>query len=248
MGPSGEDPELRYDPPGAQWYPSLSPGMGEVLFATTTAPAGDADRAIQALDADGTGLRTLFDVVGAYDSAPSWAPDGTRIAFESNADVDGANPEGDMEIWVMEADGSQPTQLTDNALHDEGPAWSPDGTMLAYASGADNLHLDVHVMSAAGVHVRTLTDFEGRDESPDWQPIPAPDADRRCGSTRGADDVRSAGRGLPCRRALALAARWSAGERVEGLRAKVTDFGGTLRVVLISRRGHGRLVAFLAAT
>ena len=38
----------------------------------------------------------------------------------------------------MGADGANPTQLTHNALHDEGPAWSPDGTMLAYTSGPDN--------------------------------------------------------------------------------------------------------------
>jgi dipeptidyl aminopeptidase/acylaminoacyl peptidase len=246
MGPSGESPELRYDPPGAQWYPSLSPDMDEVLFATTTAAAGDADRAIQTLNADGTGLRTLFDVVGAYDSAPAWAPDGSRIAFESNADVSGANPDGDMEIWVMEADGSHPTQLTDNALHDEGPAWSPDGTMLAYSSGPDNLHLDIHVMTAGGMHLRALTDYAGRDESPDWQPIPAPETDRRCGNGTGAEDVRAAGRGLSCRLALALAAHWSAAGRVPGFRAEVTDFGGTRRVVLTPRGAHGRLVAFLA--
>jgi TolB protein len=245
MGPLGEDPELRYDPPGAQWYPTLSPDMGEVLFATTVSPAGDADRAIQVLDAGGAGLRTLFDVAGAYDSAPAWAPDGRRIAFESNADVGGANPEGDMEVWVMAADGSRPTQLTHNALHDEGPAWSPDGTMLAYASGPDNTHLDIHVMSAAGVHLRRLTDDEGRDESPDWQAIPAPDSDRRCGSADGARDVRAAGRALSCRKALRLAARWAEG-REDGVAAAVTDFGGTLRVLLTPRCGGGGLVAFLA--
>ena len=101
--------------------------MSKVLFASTTSPTGDTDRAIQTLNVDGTGLTTLFDVVGAFDSAPAWSPDGKRIAFESDANLDGGNPEGDMEIWVMNADGSNPTQLTHNALRDEGPAWSPDG-------------------------------------------------------------------------------------------------------------------------
>jgi Tol biopolymer transport system component len=249
MGTLGENPVLRYDPPGGQFYPSLSPDMSKVIFATVTSPTGDTDRAVQTLNPDGTGLATLFDVVGAFDSAPAWSPDGTKIAFESNASLDGANPEGDMEIWIMDADGANPTQVTHNALHDEGPAWSPDQTMLTYSSGADNLHLDVNVMTAAGVHVPQLTDYEGRDESPDWQPIPAPPTDRRCGDVvetgPGAHDVRAAG--LSCHKALALAARWSPVEQTAHRQSKhkrfdadVTDFGGTWRVVLTQRRIHDR--------
>jgi TolB protein len=263
MGPLGENPVLRYDPtPGHQWYPSLSPDMSKVLFATTTSPTGDTDRAIQTLNVEGTGLTTVFDVVGSFDSAPAWSPDGKRIAFESDANLDGGNAEGDREIWIMDADGSNPTQITHNGLWDEGPAWSPDGTLLAYSSGADNVHLDINVMTAAGVHLRRLTDYSGRDESPDWQPIPAPPTDRRCGDLAetgpGARDVRAAGEGLSCEKALELAARWSPAKKpgnrpakIAGFDAAATDFGGTLRVVLTHRgngegdAGNDKLVAFL---
>ena len=261
MGPLGQDPVLRLDPPGPQLYPSMSPDMRKIAFATTTSPRGDTDRAVQAVDADGSSLTTLFDVVGAYDSAPAWSPDGTRIAFESNSNADGANPERDMEIWLMDADGSHPIQLTQNAIRDEGPAWSPDGTMLAYSSGADDLHLDINVMTAAGVHLRRLTDYAGRDESPDWQPIPAPPTDRRCGDLAdagpGVYDVRAAGEGVSCEKALELADRWSPDEwpgnrprKVEGFDAAVTDFGGIERVVLAHRGNHDdtgndKMVVFL---
>jgi TolB protein len=263
MGPLGEDPSVRYDPPGPQWYPTLSPDGSTVLFATTMSPTGDADRAIQTLNADGTGLTTLWDIVGTYESAPAWSPDGARIAFESNANPFGANPEGDLEIWVMDADGTHAAQITSNALRDEGPAWSPDGTLLAYSSGADDTHLDINVMTPAGVQVRQLTDYAGRDESPDWQPIPAPATDRRCGplaeSGPGVHDVRAAGDRLSCRKARALAREWSeeaaddggVPTRVEGFDADTTDFGGTLRVVLSHRGnrdgdgGNDKLVAFL---
>jgi TolB protein len=263
MGPLGESPVLRYDPtPGHQWYPSLSPDMSKVLFATTTSPTGDTDRAIQTLNVDGTGLTTLFDVVGSFDSAPAWSPDGKRIAFESAANLDGGNPEGDREIWVMSADGSNPTQLTHNALWDEGPAWSPDASMIAYSSGTDDAHLDINVITAAGEHLRQLTDYPGHDESPDWQAIPAPDTDRRCGDLAktgpGARDVRAAGNGVSCDKALELARTLVTGRtiqnrpaKVEGFDADVTDFGGTLRVVLTHRGNHDddtgndKLVAFL---
>ncbi len=151
----------------------------------------------------------------------------------------------------MAADGSGARQLTSNALHDEGPAWSPNGgKFLAYTSGADDEHGDIHVMTAAGRHLRRLTTFAGRDESPDWQAIGATKTDRRCGdavrSGPGARDVRSIGHGLSCPAVLALARRWSRGEprKIGVFTAEVTGFGGTRRV-LLTRHTPGGAVTFL---
>jgi TolB protein len=49
---------------------------------------------------------------------PSWSPDGSRIAFISHRD-------GNHEIYMMDADGSNQTNLTNDAARDTNPSWSP---------------------------------------------------------------------------------------------------------------------------
>jgi len=55
----------------------------------------------------------------AKDHHPAWSPDGARLAFYSKRD-------GDMEIYVMNSDGTDVQQLTDNNADDLSPAWRPD--------------------------------------------------------------------------------------------------------------------------
>lgn len=166
MAPDGSGQVPLVTEPDDQWYPSVSPATGRILFATTVT---STDRKIQDAATDGGGARTLRDLPGVYDSAPAYSPDGRRIAFESDAD-------GDMEIYVMDADGGGVLQLTRNAEHDEGPSWSPDGTRLAFTRGPDNADGDIWTMAPDGSDQRRLTTASGRDESPDWQPLPDPAA------------------------------------------------------------------------
>ena len=59
------------------------------------------------MNADGTGQARLTNNA-AYDSDPSWSPDGSRIAFNSDRD-------GNYEVYVMNADGTGQARLTNNA-------------------------------------------------------------------------------------------------------------------------------------
>jgi len=89
-------------------------------------------RTLEALDAFFT--RTLADSVTDRrwdDSHPSWSPDGSRIAFVSDAG-------GRYSLWTMRADG---TDLHDLGVSASYPSWSPDGRRIAYADGSDRLRM-----------------------------------------------------------------------------------------------------------
>ena len=94
---------------------------------------------------------------------PTWSPDGTMIAYTSNAE------DIFQDIWVMNADGTNQTRLTVNAAFDAFPEWSPDGTKIAFTSDRDEVD-DIWVMDADGTDPVRLTSGQGVDERPDWSP------------------------------------------------------------------------------
>ncbi len=120
-----------------------------------------ADRTgIYRMNPDGSNV-TLISGIPA--SRLDWSPDGTRIAFAS------ADPGGNSDIYVMSADGSDATRLTDNPGRDDGPAWTPDGARIGFTSYGDG-NLDIYVMNADGSGVVRLTDHPARDELSSWSP------------------------------------------------------------------------------
>ena len=85
-----------------------------------------------------------------------------RIAFRSNRD-------GNWEIYVMNADGSNVTRLANHPEGNESPAWSPDGRRIAFNSYRDG-NLDIYVMNADGSNVTRLTNHPEGNGSPAWSP------------------------------------------------------------------------------
>jgi Tol biopolymer transport system component len=85
------------------------------------------------------------------------------------------NPEGDFEIFLMNADGSGVRQLTANRFDDEFPSWSPDGGNLVFQRDFDpvvgQVDYDLFTMKADGTHQRNLTRSPGiDDQDADWSP------------------------------------------------------------------------------
>lgn len=94
---------------------------------------------------------------------PGPPPPAGRIAFTAQRD-------GDWDIYVMDADGSNLRNLTDNNANDFAPAWSPDGQFIAFHSDRNGTE-DIYVMDADGGNLRNLTSDDNRDErEPVWSP------------------------------------------------------------------------------
>ena len=87
-----------------------------------------------------------------------------QIAFYSPSDNGGVG-----DIYVMNADGSGQVNLTNNPASDADPAWSPDGSKIAFNSSRDG-NVEVYVMNADGSGLRNLTNNPAGDLRPAWSP------------------------------------------------------------------------------
>ena len=79
-----------------------------------------------------------------------------------------ASVEDRRDIYVMNADGSEVTRLTDSDIGGAHPTWSPDGRRIAFVSYR---HGQIYVMNADGSEVTRLTDDDfGGVDAPAWSP------------------------------------------------------------------------------
>ena len=83
----------------------------------------------------------------------SFSPDGSEILFAANHD-------GDLEIFVVNVDGSDQRQLTDNGGQDFFPSWSPDGQTIVFSSDRSGA-VELFLMDTDGGNQRPLIEPEG---------------------------------------------------------------------------------------
>jgi eukaryotic-like serine/threonine-protein kinase len=136
--------------------PSMSPAGGRLVF----------QRNLEDVDIwryRAGGVKEPFIVSSLTESNPQYSPDGTRIAFSSNRGGEA------MEIWVANADGSNPRPVTSGPERFCGsPRWSPDSKWIACDSQDDSGQWDIYVVEASGGRPRRLTLEPSNEVSPSW--------------------------------------------------------------------------------
>ena len=119
----------------------VAPVSGRIAFGSDRADMVNMCPNLYVMDADGSGV-VLIDphwgtgYISCNVTGPAWSPDGAKMAFMTLTRVSSPDTEYVNSIWLMNADGSQATQLSlpHDSLHgyySAHPAWSPDGTRIA---------------------------------------------------------------------------------------------------------------------
>ncbi|MGZ8393419.1 MAG: TolB family protein [Nitrospira sp.] len=184
----GQDPQRLTNTPGYDAEATVSPNGKTIVW--TSMRDGDLD--IYAMDLDGTHPRRLTQEVG-YDGGPFFSPDSKRIVYRAQHPT---NPEeveqykallsqnlvepGQLELFIMNADGSNKQQVTHNGASNFSPYFHPDGHRLIFSSnvetrnesGRPEFHL--YLVNEDGAALERLT-FDGQFNS---FPMFSPDGKR----------------------------------------------------------------------
>jgi TolB protein len=145
-------------------HPNWSADSKQVIYCTNDdlAPPKKNEAQINVVDLATKKITPL--ITGGINTYGSWSPDMKYITFRK---IIG---DGNSEVFIANADGLNPRNLTNNPFFDGWPAWSPDGRKIAFASNRRSHGYQIFVMDAAGANVRLISNTEGRGTAPRWSP------------------------------------------------------------------------------
>ncbi len=159
----------------------LSPDGKRIVFTSLK----DGDLEIYTMNVDGSDVRRLTYTTG-YDGGPWWSPDGTKIVYRSYHPTDPAELKdyqdllaqrivrpSKMELWVMNADGSDQRQITRLGGANFGPSWTPDGKRIIFSSNHKNprgSNFDLYIVGLDGTGLTQVTTDGGFDGFPMFSP------------------------------------------------------------------------------
>jgi Tol biopolymer transport system component len=177
MGANGSDP-VKVTSEGqlhVTLEPSWFPTGNKIVYSGGTQCINDGCD-LYALEFDDSGatvsLTNLSNTPDVSERSPAVSPDGTRIAFTSYRD-------GDTEIYVMGATGlsagQRPVRLTNNAVNDTDPVWSPDGQTIAFVRWLPRVdsspNFEIFAMDADGSRKTNITKTpDASEQDPAYSP------------------------------------------------------------------------------
>lgn len=164
MNPDGTGLEPVTPPTQSAIHPSFTPDGRAILYCTDDdlRPPAKNESEIYSIALASKQVRTLIS--GGVNTFPVMSPDGTKIAYRK---IIG---EMNSEIFVADADGRNPKNLTNHWTFEGWPAWSPDGKQIAFAGNRGNAGYQIFLMNADGSEPRLVAATEGRGTSPKWAP------------------------------------------------------------------------------
>ena len=105
----------------------------------------------------------LLAQVSCGNHFPVFSPDGNYLYFSTDRD-------GQFEIYRTTPDGSEITRITQNAVDEVYPQFSPDGTKIIFQGGFYGSGAEIYIMNADGSSLEKLTDNTGHDGFPSFSP------------------------------------------------------------------------------
>ena len=132
-----------------------------ILFASTC--SGNYD--IYTMRPDGSEVVQITNLE-TDDREPDWSPDNSQIVFRSNRNEGGTNPEGEFEIFIMQADGSNVRQLTRNSCDDRHPFYSADGKKVYFVSQTAGDLFQLFSIAVDSGELKQITNMEGGVKMP----------------------------------------------------------------------------------
>lgn len=149
--------------------PTWSPDGVRLAFGRIDFGNSSGYSSIWVINRDGQHAQRI-SIAGCFTSDPSWSPNGTHIAFWSSRDhCSSGDPIGATELYVMNSNGSNVKRLG-SGYNAQSPAFSPDGSQIAYATDNGTGSFDIYVMNADGSEPQALFTQSGDDTDPTWSP------------------------------------------------------------------------------
>jgi Tol biopolymer transport system component len=179
--PDGSDLQNIFSTPGYDGEATLSPDGSRIVFTSTQ--GGDLD--IYTMNVDGSDVRQLTNTLG-YDGGPFYSHDGSMIVYragrpgspEAEADyrallADNKVRPSNMEVWVMNADGTEQRQVTNLGGANFAPFFHPDNKRILFSSNHENprgRNFDLFLINLDGTGLEKVTTHDDFDGFPMFSP------------------------------------------------------------------------------